>query len=372
MVFLSVVLCNASAVADKKGAKHIMLWKSPQEITWNAPLESLQYSSERDTLTLVESNQRERQIQFQEPNELEKTIKTFKKRQERLLVAKNKGDEYDYDSNEEAEEILDWNHTGESYELQRTVKRLTAHIKEMENAYTSDFAVSLTTEIVSGAWLQAKYALEATNASPESAAAVQKALISFAAQENAQKSNLHKSVSLEESKNGVAKELQRLNDQSAHLGYLANVEKSAIQPKIIVKISDLEQDLAEEDKAKMKGQSLAARLNKSVFAAQESSYPHRSGELQYFSRHQKWQKRMVKSAGRYLYFFKLGNKDLSPVKTLMLQGGKVGPSTKFGGKFDFEIVNPDPRAEERDIVFRAESAQDYNDWVYLISILTGQ
>ena len=108
-------------------------------------------------------------------------------------------------------------------------------------------------------------------------------MISYAAMQNAEKSPLTPEITLVDAKKELAKDLQMISDQIAHLRFLnARLDGSTIdyeQPKQIkLTESDEEREVREEEKFLSAARGLAARLNKSVFTAQETEYPRKEGE----------------------------------------------------------------------------------------------
>ena len=108
-------------------------------------------------------------------------------------------------------------------------------------------------------------------------------MISYAAMQNAEKSPLTPEVSLVDAKKELAKDLQMISDQISHLRFLnARLDGSTIdfeQPKQIkLTESDEEREDREDEKSRSVARGLAARLNKSVFTAQEAEYPRKEGE----------------------------------------------------------------------------------------------
>ena len=119
-----------------------------------------------------------------------------------------------------------------------------------------------------------------------------------------------------------------------------------------------------------KGQRLADSLSKGISLERSAmqNLPRKQGYLlKQSSVLKKFKKRFFRTAGRYLYYYK-DHTDESPIAVIALRHARV----KGKGDCTFELGAISSTAREKGYVLRCSDIEDYNSWVYVLSILTGK
>ncbi len=366
-----------SVVRDPKTKeKMLLLFSAPGEHAWQAPVSQVSYVTQDDDKTAFRDERTGKTyvVRFATADERAKTLGHIGGPR----VEGGKGKE------EDDVEVLQWGAVvgeggggGDELDgLSESVAAVTQRVRELEQAYQSDFAVALTTETVSALWLATREVLEKHRVAPEAQEAVQRAMVSHAAQKNADRTPLQQQATLEEAKRETEAELQHLREAVAHAKFVAEArlhqggkggegEKSEKKKK--------EEDDSDEDDGASE-RTAAARRGRGLVAAMavEGTTDETSrteGWLNSVGRGEKSRKMYGKTSGHYLYLFG-AREDTYPASSLSLWGSKVGPATEAGaGQFAFEIWTPGSAAKK--LVFGVASADEYNRWVYAISLVTG-
>ncbi len=352
---------------SKSDERGILLYDEFKNNVWKAKLSVVNYEESNDERMVTFHDTETSKIfpvRFVTAEERSKTVAHFQKSQQ--IRSKGKGEMLHSDSDEE---VLNWDGSSDLDDMQRCLTVLAERVRQLENAYQTEFAVGLTTETVSAVWLRSKEILENANVPSGTQQTLQSSMVSYAAQKNSERANLRPEMTLADSRAATQQELARLRDLLGHFRFVHEQKKNDGQKESrsnknrVDSNSDDERAAREDDIARAKGRGLANAIQAGG-GIDAADLPRREGWLE-FKSGSKWKKVYCKTSGRYFYAFRARG-DTIPKLSLPLRGSRVGNSEGL------VMVISTPGTIEKKLYFKASSNEEYNDWVYAISIITGQ
>lgn len=381
--------CGLSLLVDPRSpdkTAYVMLFTKPDDVEWLAPLAQVTFSLSTDKEDLAvfrdlrPGHARSIAVVFASLADRAKTAAALPKTC--LSDAAGSGDrspvfgsEVDDESSSAAPAA--WAPKGEMEQLADIAGELKAGLAQLSAAYKTSFAIDLTTETVSSLWLEAEATLTKKGVTdPGVLSAVRDRMVQYGASINVQRGR--PGVTVAAASAALDQQLQRLTEVVEHVRFVLSQQPQG-QPEAAKRQQpkedsedELEEQRLQAEVARAKGHTLASSMSKLQVVRPAAESVKKEGWLELRVRGG-FKKHFIKTSGPYLYAFKAQGVGF-PALSIALRGSRISPYTA-GAKSSlkgvasmFKITHP---GEEK-IVFRCESPEAYNEWMYILAVLTGQ